>query len=238
MGVVTIEESDDERSIVTPDLRLRFRRCRDRWSHAIEVGPRPWNKFAQSLESSFHAISLAVPTYQELHFQHDNEDVLALALGRSGTYHFSASFRVRYRLTSSPPRNESRFQERSESRVEVDIAARCRSASMEPQATYLTGRPPLDLGLGNPDALERGREEAGCWRLGHIWSADIGPEDQVAIELATAPSSTQVTVVAQPKWDGWLVRLSPESFQPGGTSRFGYAWALTKIREAPMTLSL
>jgi hypothetical protein len=37
MGAVTIEESDDERSIVTPNCRLVFRQIGDRWTHGIEV---------------------------------------------------------------------------------------------------------------------------------------------------------------------------------------------------------
>ena len=144
MGMVTIEESDDEKSIVTPNLRLRFRWTEDRWTHAIEIGPAPWVMLAEAVEWSPTGEDSLVArgaVFQEIHFQEHGGDVLALLVGQAGPHHFSASFRVRHE--THPPYGGGDFI-CWDSYVEVDLADRCRVEGSGFECHYVVRNPPAE----------------------------------------------------------------------------------------------
>ncbi len=130
MGMVTIEESADERSIVTPDCRLAFRFETTRWSHRLQIGN---DTFARSVEPDPDRDDyrlVASPTYQDLHFQVETERVYALLVGQYGPRHFSASFAVSFIRGDS-------CEGRGATRIEVDVAERCRERIDALASTYL-----------------------------------------------------------------------------------------------------
>ena len=143
MSAVTIEEGDEERSIVTPDFRLRFRWLGDRWTYSIDLGPPPWRTIADVVEwSEADETDLIRPTIQEVHLHLEGEQAIGLAVGRAGDHHFSASFRVRYRAYRQRHfEMDSILQDRSESVIGIDIADRCRSSRTAPEVRYRMNAP-------------------------------------------------------------------------------------------------
>ena len=86
--MIEIEEGDEEKSIVTPDLRLRFRWTGDRWTHTIALRVGPWKTVATAIEGSADDdLGVSRPTFQDLHLQRDGDEVVALTVGQSGPHH-------------------------------------------------------------------------------------------------------------------------------------------------------
>lgn len=244
--MVTIEESDDEKSIVTPDLRLRFTWAQDRWTHAIEAGPGPWKVIADSVEGDDLRIR---PAYQEVHFQEEGDDVLALAVGMLGSHLFSASFRVKFWTDRRPVFAPS--QDCSKSRIEVDVADRTR-ATDPVEALYQIHLETASLNLRKP--VEGDQEFQNEWRslIADSESRDserdradgfaaLGPNGlltweaanhHVILKAAPAPSASYLTALTSERSDPDRVRIAPCPGSIGGTHRFGYAWEHVSILAA------
>jgi hypothetical protein len=214
---ITIEESDDERSIVTPDLRLRFRWLGDRWTHAIDIRPGPWTTLASAIERADHWTP--VPTYQELHFQGEGEEILALGVGRDGAHHFSASFRVSYTARRVYHDDLRIVADTSLSRVEIDVADRCRAESDRPEARYSVHSPPVRSRLGESS---EGEESF------HAWEAAIRNSCDVFVSALSEPADTRVLALDR-GGDGWSVRVTPVNKVVAGTNRFAYAWGHSRM---------
>jgi hypothetical protein len=151
--MIEIEETDETRTIVAQNVRLRFRWSGDRWSHAFEIGPES-SVFAESVEGNpdrDDQARVVSPTYQELHFQTDGPRAMALLVGRSGPHHFSAVFTVQ-EFEAEDADNGRRVV------VEIDLADRCRSPITALAATYQVQAKPADLMSGDQECL--------IWRSG------------------------------------------------------------------------
>jgi len=256
LNAVTIEESDEARSIVTPDLRLRFRRVGDRWTHAIDIRPGPWLTVAEAVEWSAESPSaIASPTYQELHFQVDGDDVIAFTVGQSGSHHFSATFRVTFRAYRTRHFSmDSIVQDRSESRVAVDVADRCRSAHPG-EARYWVPAYPILLHLPGPerraypegfpaewksqldtivadrDARDRAEGYVIVEGLSRclVWEARISGNYHVALEAAPEPAASLVSLLGGMSRND-LACIVPALGPSIGTSRFGYSWEHARVK--------
>lgn len=137
MAMVTIEESDDEKSIVTPNCRLVFRRIEERWTHAIEAGSGPQSAvFAESVEADAAQDDfrqMASPVYQDLHIHKAELDYVFMLVGQFGPRHFSAAITVRY----TPGWNtEDRTPGPQSTELEFDVAQRCRERIEHLASTY------------------------------------------------------------------------------------------------------
>jgi hypothetical protein len=231
---VTIEESDDERSIVTPELRLRFHWVGDRWAHAIDIRPGPWQAAADSIEGGTEPgdpEGVGRPTYQEIHFQPDGDAVLALAVGRSGHHHISASFRVHHRAFEVPHfRIPNILQRRSVSRVEIDVADRCRAETPALEARYRVHAPPIVTHLGDSaDGAAPGRFHRD-WRPGLAWEASVAENYHVALGTSEGEAGSRVAVLDRDPAGDWFVRVAPREAAPRGTTRFSYSWEHHRVR--------
>ncbi len=224
--MIAIEESEGERSIVTPDLRLRFTWLGDRWTHAIDVGPGPWKVAAESVEwSSPEATPPEYgPTFQTVHFQEVENGVLALALGQAGPHHFSASFRVG-RFVWEDQCLDPRFpQKRSMSFVEVDVADRCRTPSGLLEARYEVGAREylLHLDVSSVDPPLTTERDVIVW--------EIGVEDHYDVCLAGVKGpllpTSYVSFLESPggQLPPWIVRANPAERSAGATNRLVYVW--------------
>jgi hypothetical protein len=257
MGMVTIEESGDEKSIVTPDLRLRFVRLEDRWTHAIDLRPGPWQTVATAIEwSSEDDSSVIRPTYQEVHFQADGEVVTALAVGHAGSHHFSASFRVTFRAYRIPHfQMASILQDRSESRIEIDVADRTRSqenmevcyqvrkavaSSLLIDPNYVSVPDPndklaeieshaqqLEFQRLEDERAEREGFVSGCRSVS--WEPAIPNQYDFAIFAAPKPSASRLILVEEPLSGDWQVKVTPAGPSNQGTVRFKYDWEFARV---------
>ena len=131
MGHVTIEESDEERSIVTPNCRLRFRRIEERWTHQIDLGAesRPFARTIEADPSRDSHRDMPSPAFQDLHLQDDGDSWLAMLVGQFGPRHFSSTFRV-------SPQTRSSFEVSFTTRIEVDVADRFREGARTLRLSY------------------------------------------------------------------------------------------------------
>lgn len=228
MGPVTIEESDDEKSIVTPELRVRFRRTEDRWVHSIEVPGDPWLALAESVE--WHGASespgtVLSPTYQEIHFQRDGDAVMALLVGAAGPHHFSASIRASWKVHRSPEPYNGGF-EYPGTRVVFDLADRCRLDPVEFEAHYLIHDPPIDLHLGNDREVDADGELKTDWRPRLDWT--VRREDSYQAQLSGVPGrrgKTAIAYVERPSAGRWRIRIAAPEDRDGNTRRMQYAWS-------------
>lgn len=242
MGFVTIEESDDEKSIVTPDLRLRFRWTGDRWTHSIDLRPKTtkpvveaveWLPVAEAVEWSPGDLpSIVRPTYQDLHLQPDGDDVLALTVGQAGPHHFSASFRIGFVANrSSHPSRPLLFIDGSTSTLEIDVADRCRFVESLEACYYIyKNAAPLLVDPnefeGEWDRTDNEREALagyvpGCHAV--LWEPRISDSYHLALHATPRPAASRLSMIRD--------RLSPVDevkVIPGemasGTTRFGYKW--------------
>lgn len=170
MGFVTIEESDDEKSIVTPNCRVLFRKAGERWTHAIESGAGSARvMIARSIEADAERDNyraLPSPAFQDLHIQVANSlfegpreldlnpSYVFMLVGQFGPIHFSAAITVGYR----PGWQEGDPTPGPQSTcIEFDIAQRCRERIENLASTYQVWSEFEQDGL-------------------KIWSAENGPE--------------------------------------------------------------
>lgn len=241
MGVVTIEDGDEERSIVTPDLRLRFRWIGDRWTHAIDLRPGPWQTVAEAVEGTGLAPGQMIgPTYQDVHFQRDGGDVIALAVGQAGAHHYSASFRVRYRAYRKPHFDDANvLQDRSESRIEIDVADRCRTSTVPLEAHYLAYQPPISLLLGDSDDSESADGFSRRWKPFLVWEVGVKDSYHVALTTPAMTPASRVAIVDRSNSGEWRVRIGTDQAASVGTGRLFYHWeharvnAFKKPRDSP-----
>ena len=228
--MISTERSETEWSIFTTDIRLRFTRLNDRWTHAIEVGPGPWKVVAESVE--WEETSLAPPaygpTFQELQFQEKKDEVIALALGQAGPHHFSASFRVYRREWECDHFADPRIlQKRSESFIVVDMADRCKTAAAPPEARYLVGRREWMLYLGDSDDTQ-GPKVRGCL----VWEVSLPDNYGVNLlgEQGSALPSSQLTITENSGGSTWDVSVAPSNPAHGGTNRLIYTWSHHRVQ--------
>ncbi len=219
MSTIVVEESSDQYAIMTPDLRLRFFWAGDRWTHAIDLGPGPWQTAVEAVEWHDENGGVAGPTYQQVHLQRDGDDVLALAVGKAGAHHFSASFRVSYKTWRRTHfRRDNILQDRSESRVEIDVADRCRTDGGDLEARYVVLEPPICTFLGNS---EDGKAPGGFsrnWRSHLVWEAAVKNNYDVSVEAVPAPATSRIAILDRDETGRWLVRIAPALEAVRGTT--------------------
>jgi hypothetical protein len=227
--MVVIEESDDFKAIVTPDLRLGFRWSGDRWAHAIDLRPGPWQTVATSVEGEeSDGPGPSRPAYQQLHLQRDGGAAVALAVGQSGDHHYAASFRVEYRAWRPPhddPHDRSVAQDRFRSVVTIDVADRCRSRAGATEAQYRVHSPPICQSLPGPGDERGESQETTDWQSTLVWGVGVPNDFHIALSCPGDPASAQLAFVDR-KGDGKtsLVRLKPSHAGSGATCRFCYLW--------------
>lgn len=201
--MVEIEEGEDVRAIVTPDLRLIFRWLGDRWTHALEVrAGAGWLAFAEAIEADTEgqdAAGMASPTFQEIQWRREEHSAFALLVGCFGPHHYSAVFRV------FDPRIKG-----GRSVVHADIADRCPSRVDPLASTYRV--------LSPPSTLSGSDSHLAIWSLPEgVSSVILGcsePEDSPArIELAEAGRART------------LARIEAPMNQSGATRRLCYWWS-------------
>ncbi|MDB5353268.1 MAG: hypothetical protein JWN86_4515 [Planctomycetota bacterium] len=226
--MVTIEESDDEKAIVTPEFRLKFRWLGDRWSHAIETPADPWITLAESVEWQSPVESperVVSPTYQELHFQEADDAVIALLVGAAGPHHFSASVHVSWKIGRSPdPYNQG--WEYPTTRMVFDVADRCRIENVDFECNYHIHEPPIKEHLGNDRDVDAHGDLMRDWRARLDWT--LRSEDSYKAMLSGVPSRRPKTTVAyanRVSVTRWQVRIASPLSIEGSTRRMNYAWS-------------
>ena len=234
--MVTIEESDDERSIVTPDLRLRFRRVGDRWTHSIDIRPGPWQTFADAIEwSPEDQDGPARPTYQELHFQKNSEEAFALLVGQAGPHHFSASFRVRFRsYRHEGSSDQSNMSDHSESQIEIDVADRCRVEGLL-ETHYILHEPPNCTYLCDADEYDTPLGFLPLPRQALVWEARAKSNYALTLSAMDGVRASTVSIVGQSESGEWHVIARPDTPASSSTRRFGYVWAHRRVKSIART---
>jgi hypothetical protein len=231
VSAVVVEESEDVRSIVTPDLRLRFRRAGDRWTHAIDIRPGPWQTAADAVEwLADDPSQVPGPTYQELHFQRDRDGVVALAVGQAGSHHFSASFQVSYRSWRQAHfQLDDVLQDRSESRVEIDVADRCRSVRSAVEARYVVHKPPICSFLRDSQDGDGSADFSRDWRSLVVWEANVKGNYDVVLRASPEPTASRISILEHQEQGPWLVRIAPGQPPITATSCFSYIWEHARV---------
>jgi hypothetical protein len=180
----------------------------DRWTHVIDLGPEPWTPAVEAIEWREGDFSAFGPTYQDLFFQRDGEEVVAFAVGQAGPHHFSATFRVSNRI-----RVAAQVAEGFTSRIEIDVADRCLDQWGTLEARYLVRQPPAYLALSN------------C-----LWEAEADCHYHLALDDGFKPPTSVVGKSCHVPKRGWFVGISPSELVARGTTRFIYAWVHERIR--------
>jgi hypothetical protein len=204
------EEGQDERAIVAPHLRVVFRRAGNRWTHTVDIrGPGPWSTLAEAVEwdpTRADPTRVVSPVFQEVHFQRDGEDALALLVGQSGSHHFSASFRVLQDLDGA---------EYPRSRVEVDVADRCRSGLTALASTYRVDGAVAGLLLGPGNAS-------------YVWEPNCaGSYDACLRMLPGVAIPARIALTEGHR--GWQAQVEAEIDPTSKTQRFRYEWSHTML---------
>lgn len=226
MSEVTIEESDDERSIVTRDFRLRFRWADDRWVHAIDLGPPPWQVFATAFTEplSDGSSPRVSPTFQEIHFQEQGDAVVALAVGQVGAHHFSASFRVSHGTQdASKSVGKIRASRTWQSRIAIDIADRRPNATEEPEFVYRLNSPAIRNLRGEPRDDQSPERFVRDWRGHLVWQVNGDTNCDASLFADEELPGTRVTIVEHDA-SRWLVKIGSESAPNEKTARLRYSW--------------
>lgn len=230
--MVTIDDGDEVRSIVTPELRLRFTRLGDRWTHALDIRPGPWQTLAEAVEwvsADEDPTRVVSPTYQELHFQQDGAAVLALLVGQAGPHHFSASVRVTHRVYAQDKSHDFGM-EYSESCVEFDAADRCRAEVQSVECNYLVHEPPVILHLGDSADGDAAEGFDRRWRDILVWETNTPNNYDVTVRGSGDPGClTGVALCDRIPSGGWRVRVAPHEIVPRGTNRIRYSWTHTRV---------
>jgi hypothetical protein len=242
-------EADDELALWTPDLRLRFRRVGDRWTHALDLAPGPWQTVADAVEwSEADPESVLGPVYQEVHLHHDATGPAILAVGRVGAHHVSASFRLEYRSwralhpfrvnPDDPLARHSRnlerhlhsLQDRSVSRVSIDVADRCRAASAGLEARYAVRQPPVCMFLGVDADFDHPARWTPDWRESIAWETRLAGSYDVTLETPPGSVGSRLSILDRPGGKDWLVRAATLAPPSGETSRFAYTWSHARVK--------
>ena len=232
---VSIIETEEGPTIVTPELRLRFRRIGDRWTHAIDVGPtsRPgekWPTLAEPVEWESAAEDpgrVVSPVYQEVQVQLDGAGALVLAVGQAGPHHFSASIRVTHRWR--PPNRHDRHY--SETCVEFDVADRCRAEVVAVECHYMVHDPPAVTHLGNSSDASSVEGFSRDWRDALVWETTTANNYDVLVRgLGDLGSPSRVALVSR-MGQSWRIRVAPSKLNVSGTNRLRYVWEHTRVLE-------
>lgn len=224
-GVVIVDDGDGPR-IETPELRLVFRRPADRWTHALLVGPceRPadgWAVFTEpiewyeALEDPAHVVG---PVYQDLQVSADGAGARVLAVGQAGPHHFSAAVSVT--RSWSGPNKADRVH--ATTRVEFDVADRCRGVVKALEANYRVHYPPALYLIGH-DA------RPWCERL--VWETSAERDYDASVQGMTGSEGASRIALESPRPDGRpeRIRVAAAELNPGGTNRLRYAWTRTRV---------
>lgn len=237
MGVVTIQESADERSIVTPGLRLRFRWTGDRWTHAIDLGPGPelderWERLSDRLDGHWLPLAESIewespesspevvvgPVFQELHFQEAGQGTYALLVGRAGPHHFSGSFLVTDRMEDNADRINIRDGlEGYLPTVKVDIADRCSAPISSLATSYRIVNP-----LRSYPIVEDWDETGLCARPSVLWEsgADVLGRHDFAV-WGDPPARLYMSCGGYGPWEA---RVVADLVLTNKTQRYSYSW--------------
>jgi hypothetical protein len=147
---MAVVERPEAITIVAGRFRLCFLWTGDRWTHRLESADGSI-VLASAFETPAESAPVS-PTYQDLHIDSSPDHATAMALGRFGHHHYSATFRV---------------AEHPHPRIEVDVADRG-PADSPLTATYTVHRPPGDLAIAP--------ENRGVlWGLDHTAILSLGP---------------------------------------------------------------
>ena len=240
MGMVTIEESDDEKSIVTPGLRLRFRWVGDRWTHAIDLGPGPelddgwpwsinpkmgqWITIAEAIEWKFSPDEpgkVSSPVFQDLQFHQDENATYALLVGQAGPHHFSASFRVWDEFEARENRIDiSNGLEGYFPSIDIDIADRCALPLVELASTYQIHAPFRCYPIGDMG------DAAGCLPLPHmLWESVLFAKGRHDFGFGCHPPGDPSARLVITGDDGpWHAKLISGLAPVKRTQRYTYSW--------------
>lgn len=232
---VSIIETEDGPAIVTPELRLRFRRLGDRWTYAIDVGPphRPedaWPTLAEPVEWESAAADpgrVVSPVYQEVQVQPDGAGALVLAVGQAGPHHFSAAIRVTH--TWGPPNHADRHY--SHTSVEFDVADRCRAEVVAVECHYMVHDPPAVTHLGNSSDASSVEGFSRDWRDALVWETTTANDYDVLVQgLGDLVAPSRVALVSR-VGQRWRICVAPSKLNVSGTNRLRYVWAHTRVLE-------
>lgn len=213
MNAVTIEESDDERSIVTRTFRLRFWRESDRWNHAIELrAGGGWQAFARSVETGLGARPpMPSPTYQELVIRSEQGSIVAMLIGSSGPHHYSATMRVI--CTADDP------QTIESASLRVDVADRCRSETVALASTYSV-HPPAGSSLAEGSMPSWGVVDQEGRNLFIRFGGAGSPEED-----ASKPPKVSIGIESGADFE---VQASAVIVPGTATQRLVYAWTVER----------
>jgi hypothetical protein len=217
--MVTMEDGDDERSIVTPDLRLRFRRLGELWTHAIDLGPGPWITVAEAVEWSSSG-GVRSPVYQDVRFQADEDAVVARAVGRVGDRELSASFRIWHTAWEHHHFElKDIYQKRWKTYLEVDIVGSGPTPGVGVEARY-------DTFTGSLLSDARYHE----WEPSHVWEHGVPDNYGLFLDGATGAFPSHVMIVEGNPPADWMVRVAPRDPRPEGTVRLIYTWIHERVQ--------
>ncbi len=212
MGMVTIEESDDEKSIVTPNARLVFVRDGERWRHRIECGTAEGRRiFAETIEAEpgrddFR--SIASPTFQDLHVHEDGPRLIAMLVGQFGPRHFSATMTVSWLPADAVPRSSAKTT------IVVDVADRSRDPARCLASTYR-----MDSDVGAPTEAD---EHRACWDL-----PAPGPgEACVSLMIGRGESKGGRLAIDASGPRSTTVQLNRELLASQSSGRLEYVWSV------------
>jgi hypothetical protein len=212
--------TDDERIIVLPNFRLRFRRVGDRWTHALSIQGRSWVTFAKALEWDQPAddpTKVVSPVFQELHSQGESE---LLLVGQAGPHYFSASVQASYRIRDgfNPHGAQGCW---ASSVFSFDIAQRCSIAVDFVECNYATY-------CRKPVLYDCTKEES--WSdIGILWECDLPNDYGIFLEGTEGADPSTVVAISDDLEYGSRVRIAPKHLVPQGTNRIRYEWSHTQV---------
>lgn len=188
-------------ALSTDQLRLAFSWQQDRWHHLLAINDGADRRaFADSVDDGPPAAVVPV-IFQDIAFQTEGNDAVALLLGTSGRHHFAASFRVSETTSGTV--------------VDVDVADRCPAADTPAASVYrVPGRPGRLVATGatwqtDPESLPI------------TLNTEPPPGAVVGLDESLSP------LLEGPGWD---VRIGPEPRDdPPATRRWRFRWEIRRI---------
>lgn len=214
--MVEIEDGEDVRAIVTPDLRLVFRWTGDRWTHALEVRDESgWTTFAEAVEAAPEQddpARVVSPTYQDLQFHQGDRETQALLVGSFGPHHFSAVFGLR-----SPAFGRGRVRL---TMLSVEVADRCRSEIRSLACTYRLRTPPsTTFELPVPPEFRDAISPHVGWTLPRSFGTIT-----VGLALAGGKKPHDRLVISEAGRDGLMAQVDARLIPGHSTQRCDYVW--------------